>query len=761
MKFSWQVPFAPSAVLMDRLRYAYKFVLIGVLVLVPLGYVFSSQYSIASERIVFNGKEVDGVDYIEPLRDVLQLVERQRVIAVGAAVGDVPFRAQVDKNLVEIDKAVAQVDAVEARPAQYAKGSLGEVLKTTARWNDAKRAWNGIRNSRFASADDVEKAYGDLSSILVDIVTNYAANYSNLILDPDLDSYYLMDAYIAKVPTLGESFSRAASIGARVPPDPVGQADRIIELAGQYKVIGNTIGDLESINMAAAFKEVGNFSKSDTLVPILKPQLDDTKSRVLEADEMLRKVYLSTAPGAKVIPSTLDDHHRSGLAALDAIDKSYLFHRKVGPELRKLCKLRADKYQAQRVSSALATILGAALLVFIFVGFYVSVRRSVDALAAATTRMIAGTTERFELASKDELGGIAAAYNDINVALTGARTLQERVEKDNRSLQQDIMGLLGVVADASDGNLTVRAKVTEGALGNVADAFNVLLESLQKLLGEVVTQISRTNSSVAEITAASKAMESGATTQAKEVKTATQFIQQISGESERVSENALRAADAAKRTESSAAEGAEVVQSVIKGMDRIRQSAQAGAKKVKTLGDRSMEITGIVSTISRISEQTNMLALNAAIEAARAGEYGRGFSVVAEEVRKLAERTAGATQEIDRLVKTIIAETSETVEVIEQQAQVVEEQSQSVSRAGAALDRIRVVSGESATLVTEITKGARAQVDGTQQVVKTVNEVSKIATETQRNAHDAVGTIDSLIKLSQDLSKSVGRFTVS
>ena len=112
------------------------------------------------------------------------------------------------------------------------------------------------------------------------------------------------------------------------------------------------------------------------------------------------------------------------------------------------------------------------------------------------------------------------------------------------------------------------------------------------------------------------------------------------------------------------------------------QNVQAGAKKMKSLGDRSMEITGIVGTISRISEQTNMLALNAAIEAARAGEHGRGFSVVAEEVRKLAERTASATQEIDKLVKAIHSETNETVAAIEQQTQVVEQESQLVSQAG-------------------------------------------------------------------------------
>src|SRR3982751_5872904 len=179
-----------------------------------------------------------------------------------------------------------------------------------------------------------------------------------------------------------------------------------------------------------------------------------------------------------------------------------------------------------------------------------------------------------------------------------------------------------------------------------------------------------------------------------------------------VSVQARSAADAAKRTEVSAEEGSDAVQNVIAGMTTLRANVQAGAKKMKNLGDRSMEITGIVGTINRISEQTNMLALNAAIEAARAGEHGRGFSIVAEEVRKLAERTAAATQEIDKLVKAIHSETTETVQAIEQQTQFVEQESALVGKAGESLSKIRQVSTESAGLVSDISAVALEQVKG-------------------------------------------------
>jgi methyl-accepting chemotaxis protein len=337
---------------------------------------------------------------------------------------------------------------------------------------------------------------------------------------------------------------------------------------------------------------------------------------------------------------------------------------------------------------------------------------------------------------------------------------QVEVER-SQNIQNDIHQLLRVVADASDGDLTVRAEIGAGALGSVADAFNSLLESLQRVLGRVQSQINSTNEAVAAIRTSSVKMAAGAATQTKEVQSATQLVERMTLEISRVSSSASQAADAAKRTEVSAQEGTKAVQDVISGMGTLRANVQAGAKKMKTLGDRSMEINGIVGTISRISEQTNMLALNAAIEAARAGEHGRGFSVVAEEVRKLAERTASATQEIDKLVKTIHAETNETVEAIEKQTQVVEQESHVVGRAGESLSRIRTVSSESANIVLDISNVARKQAEGTGAVVRVMEQISSIAQATQHGVEGTTATATMLSQLSEELTRSIAQFKVA
>jgi methyl-accepting chemotaxis protein len=387
-----------------------------------------------------------------------------------------------------------------------------------------------------------------------------------------------------------------------------------------------------------------------------------------------------------------------------------------------------------------------------------SIRRPLESAVLGARSVAQG---RFEIDAPEELGQVQQAFDGVRNLLIETRELKSKVENDNRELQYSITELLRVVASASDGDLTVRAPVSVGALGNVSDAFNSLLESLQELLGVVAGQIKLTDTIVASVKDASTKMATGATTQAAELLDTSKLIQKMNTDISKVSDGADVAVAAAKRTEVSAVEGSRAVEEVIAGMTTLRANVQAGAKKMKNLGDRSMEITGIVSTISRISEQTNMLALNAAIEAARAGEHGRGFAVVAEEVRKLAERTATATRDIDRLVKAIHVETTETVTAIEQQTHVVEQEAHAVGEAGQSLRKIHGASTESSAVVVDISAIAREQAQRTGSVVNAIMRITSIARETENGATGTASTVQRLAQAAQDLQKSVAKFKVA
>jgi methyl-accepting chemotaxis protein len=354
-------------------------------------------------------------------------------------------------------------------------------------------------------------------------------------------------------------------------------------------------------------------------------------------------------------------------------------------------------------------------------------------------------------------------FNDThktNRALLESRELQQRVQAENTEIQRNIVDLLEVVSQASDGNLTVRAHMSSGTLGNVADAFNLLMESLESLIGEVSKQVADSDRAVRSISEVARRMANGATHQSREVGAARQLVADVARQISEVSTNADGASNATQHTAITAQEGEKAVEDVIQGMDSLRANVQSGAKKMKNLGDRSMEITSIVGTISKISEQTNMLALNAAIEGARAGEHGRGFRVVAEEVRKLAERASSATKDIEKLVKAITAETNETIRAIEQQTQVVEDESKTVGAAGELLRKIRTASDQSAGLVANITMVARHQVEQAQRVERTMESMSAIAADTEQGAETTVTTISNLVRLQDQLRRSISKFRV-
>jgi methyl-accepting chemotaxis protein len=757
----------PAMKVLNRLRYLPKFAIVAIVLLVPTLLLSYQQYNSVTHDIKFNAGEGLGMVFMDPMHDLLDAQERHWVAAVGRATGHGDMGAAEASSETRANQLIAKLEEV-GKSHRY--DDLFELFVPDGanlvyqRLQDVKSAWaTALEVSKKGTAAEIHAAHASALAISSDFVVNFVSNYSNLILDPDLDSYWLMDFAIAKGPTIGIDYATAVSTAL------LGQTGNKTEwaasLVGSITDASLLVGYTETINLATSIGTTKNYGQN-ARIPLLKGPYDELKAANTTLSDIIKATYVKPLleQSAAAVPGVPEQRADGGpmlAAAMVAFDKLDKYYDAQNVPLSELIERRVDNYKGDRLQGIIFTILAIVLPFWLFAALYLNIKDSIGDLGVATQRMIAGTTEHFASDTKDEIGEIVDDFNKINVALVESRELQRRVADENAQTQANIVDMLQVVSDASDGNLTVRAQTTAGSLGNVADAFNLLMESLERLVGDVSKQVSESEKAVNSISQVARKMAQGASNQAKEVGAARQLVDDVARQIAQVSTNAEGASQATKRTAETAESGEKAVENVINGMESLRANVQSGAKKMKNLGDRSMEITSIVGTISRISEQTNMLALNAAIEAARAGEHGRGFSVVADEVRKLAERATNATKDIEKLVKAINADTSETIKAIEQQTQVVEEESRTVGAAGESLRKIRAASDQSAGLVAGITTVARTQVDHAQRVAKTMEAVSQIANDTQQGADSTVATVNELVRLSSELRKSIGQFRVS
>jgi methyl-accepting chemotaxis protein len=404
---------------------------------------------------------------------------------------------------------------------------------------------------------------------------------------------------------------------------------------------------------------------------------------------------------------------------------------------------------------AVAAMAGASLFIYIRLSKHVA--EPVSELVQFSEHLGAGQfNARMEDTAEGDFGYIAVHLNQA--AVRAAKATQD--EEQQRDLQRSVTDFLTVVSQIARGDLTLRGNVTSDALGNVVDSVNYMLDNFTSVLRRVRDAANDVSASANQILSASERMATGATQQDHEITNTSSAVEELTVSMKQVSNNAEASAEAARRALDAAEQGNRSVRDTLEGMQRIRSSVQATAKKIKSLGDRSLEISEIINVINDITEQTNLLALNAAIEAARAGEAGRGFAVVADEVRKLAEHSRTATKDIAALIKAIQAETNEAVVVMEEGTREVEVGAKLADQAGKALEAISAVVRQSAELVQEISLASKQQVRGTEGVANAMQIISNITRQASQGARQTARSTEQLVKMSEQLNEALSQFRV-
>ncbi|NJN04102.1 MAG: HAMP domain-containing protein [Leptolyngbyaceae cyanobacterium SL_1_1] len=420
-------------------------------------------------------------------------------------------------------------------------------------------------------------------------------------------------------------------------------------------------------------------------------------------------------------------------------------------------------YQVSMVGVAGIASFGTAL----GVGYLVNrrVRQSVDNLK-----------QQFELVSQGNLGARATVYTDDDLGqlahnfnqmargiLTTTSEAQRKAQEQEQAkedLQRQVIRLLDDVEGAARGDLTVQAEVTPDVLGAVADSFNLTIQNLREIVQQVSVAARQVSKGSVENEMFARSLSSDALRQAEELAVTLNSVQVMTDSIQRVAESAREAEDVARSASSTALRGGEAVERTVAGILEIRETVAETTRKVKRLAESSQEISKIVALISQIASRTNLLALNASIEAARAGEAGRGFAIVADEVRQLADRAAKASKEIEQIVLQIQSETSGVMTAMEEGTQQVIEGTRLAEQAKRSLEDIIQVSNRIDVLVRSITADTVEQTETSRAVAQVMQSVELTAQETSQEAQRVSASLQNLVGVARDLLTSVERFKV-
>jgi len=402
-----------------------------------------------------------------------------------------------------------------------------------------------------------------------------------------------------------------------------------------------------------------------------------------------------------------------------------------------------------------AAFLVISLLLLLFE--FTKLGRGIDDIESHLDELKRGNAISADLDKESYLSELLPAM----VSLSGSLQNSQLSSGEKDKTQQQIKELLKIVSSAADGDFTQKAEVTADALGALADSFNIMVSDLSELIKDVKNASEKVGSSTMGISTNTDIMAKGAETQASQTENISNLAKEMANRIHNTNQNAQLASEAAKKAKNVAERGSQIVMKSEDGMQKIRSSVREVSRQMKILSDNSVRISEITDFISEIASRTNLLALNASIEAARAGEAGRGFTVVADEIRNLSERSSKSANEISQLIDDINTGTAETLKAIENGEEEVSEGAKYVDGAADALREIIQSVEISTKSMLDISGATEEQTKFSSDIVATLEHIAGIAKETAESAKQSKESASALEYLSKNLNQAVQKFRLA
>lgn len=732
--------FSPVVVLLNRFKYSKKFALIGFIIILPFA---ATLYMLASEinvGIEFAQKERMGLEYNLPLRKLLENMQQHRGMAGGFLSGDASFKEQILSKQNQLDENIKAVDAMDQK--------YGASLKTSDKWKMLKTKAQDLK-ARIWSLN-TQTSFNDHTTLIADILSiiTFVSETSNLLFDPQIDSFYLMDAVTAKLPMLSEDLGQLRALGTGVGARKAITDAEKNKIIMQYALVKAAV-DANNSGFEAAFRENPN----------LKSKLENyVRDTVNSINDLLRIVDRDIIK-ASSINFNADNYFQNSTRTIATAFKTY---DETSPELDNLLKGRIEQASKKKTFSWVIAVFAILGITYIFAAFFMSVVPPLKEMIGSAQRISAGELDvNLEARSKDEIGELTNAFSGMVVYLKSmAKTAEEVADGDLRSdvtpkSGKDILG--NAFAKMIHGLRSIIVEVRGGAGQIAAGSSQIASTSEQASRNNeaAATAVEESTATMHEMSANIQNVAKNSQSQSSSVTETSSSIEQMVTSIQRIASTGKLLVELSQKTKKAVEIGFEAVNKSIKGTDEINSTISRSANTITALGSRAEDIGKIVDVIDDIAEQTNLLALNAAIEAARAGEQGMGFAVVAEEVRKLAERSAKSTKEIAELISGIQKETQEAVKFMDKSIQIVEKGVELSKQVDSTLKDIELNVAEVDKYSKEIGAGTQEQSSGSTQIAKASENLREITQEISSAMSEQATSAEQIVKTMEKMREMI------
>ncbi len=665
---------SPLISFLSSISYKAKFTLIGLFAMVYTIYSLSHSVIDANRKIAFSYKELIGAEMIPAVKDLLLETQKLRGTTAAYLSGDTTLRSKVDTLQKSVQVELEKVDKALISKEVTGLDALKKEISTSLR--------TFIPQSLNLSAKEAFVTYSNIIAKEIGLIVRIG-DQSNLILDPELDSFYMMDAVVNKLPAIFEGLGKSRGLSASILTRGNITRDELLKL---NMLITNAQGDVSAIKKGSetvyeknAAVKVLLFDKKEEFLQKFQTFLNDVNVHVIKSQTMKSSAIF--AEGTEVISaaSTLFDG--------------------VNHVLQTILQERVSTYQHNKKVLVAEAALFLLLLAVIFTAFYHSVSGTINSVV----RQLKEIEERKDLTkdlhveSKDELQEITIAYNSLR-----------------NSIQTTMQGALNAV-ESSNNNATQMLSESEEIDINSKD------------MSSTISSMAKKGEEIKEELIASKEL-------------AQNSKEQISAAYETLQ----------KATES--------IQNLASQVDESSHKEMEMADKINQLSQDASDVKNVLSVINDIAEQTNLLALNAAIEAARAGEHGRGFAVVADEVRQLAEKTQKSLSEINATINVIMQNITEASSEMNQNAQDISSMTETSEEVLKEVEWVNTIMNEATKLIEESSISIEKNAEGVEKIASDLHEADKLSVNNTQKIASISDSSSALAGKVNEIKEKVGAF---